>query len=69
MEFTTVIKGTDLKKRYSNFELSIPDLKIPQGLATALIGENGAGKTTLLNMLAGTRLDFEGDFTFFEKVM
>lgn len=67
MEFTTVIKGTDLKKRYSNFELSIPDLKIPQGLATALIGENGAGKTTLLNMLAGTRLDFEGDFTFFEK--
>ena len=67
MEFTSVIKGTDLKKRYSNFELNIPDLRIPQGLATALIGENGAGKTTLLNMLSGTKLDFEGDLTFFEK--
>jgi len=29
MEFTSVIKGKDLKKRYSNFELDIPDLKIP----------------------------------------
>ena len=67
MEFTSVIKGKDLKKRYSNFELDIPDLKIPQGLATALIGENGAGKTTLLNMLSGTRLDFDGELTFFDK--
>lgn len=67
MNYTTAVKGTNLVKEYKNFRLDIPDLEIPQGFATALIGENGAGKTTLLNMMSGIRLDFQGDFTFFEK--
>ncbi len=67
MNYETVIKGKNLIKEYKNFRLDIPSLEIPKGFATALIGENGAGKTTLLNMLAGIRLDFKGDLTFFEK--
>ena len=67
MNYTTAVKGINLVKEYKNFRLDIPDLEIPQGFATALIGENGAGKTTLLNMMSGIRLDFQGDFTFFEK--
>lgn len=67
MNYTTAIKGNNLIKEFKNFRLDIPTLEIPKGFATALIGENGAGKTTLLNMLAGIRLDFKGDLTFFEK--
>ncbi len=33
--------------------LSIPDLCIPGGRVTVLVGENGAGKTTLLRLLNG----------------
>lgn len=67
MNIECVIKGKNLKKDFRNFHLTIDDLKIPKGFATALIGENGAGKTTLLNMMAGIRLDFKGDFTYFDK--
>ncbi len=63
----SVIKIKDLKKGYKNFELSIPELSIPKGFATALIGENGAGKTTLLNVLSGIRLDYNGEIEYFEK--
>lgn len=60
----SVIEVRDLKKKYKGFELSIPELKLPKGFATALIGENGAGKTTLLNILIGIRLDFKGDIFY-----
>lgn len=60
-----VIRGTDIKKKYKGFELSIPEFKMPKGFATALIGENGAGKTTLLNILAGVRVDFKGELSYF----
>lgn len=66
-ETGSVIKAANLKKKYKGFELSIPDLQIPKGFATALIGENGAGKTTLLNILAGIRLDFKGEVAYFDK--
>lgn len=66
-ETGSVIKAVNLRKKYRGFELSIPDLQIPKGFATALIGENGAGKTTLLNILTGIRLDFKGDVTYFDK--
>lgn len=60
-----VIKGRDIYKKYKGFKLSVPQLGIPRGFATALIGENGAGKTTLLNILAGIRLDFKGEISYF----
>lgn len=67
MEFESIIEVKNLKKRFKNFTLDIPELKIPKGLATALIGENGAGKSTLLNSLAGIRLDYEGSIRYFNK--
>ena len=67
MEFTDVIRGTDIKKKFRNFVLDIPKLRIPKGFATALIGENGAGKTTLLNILAGIRLDHKGELVYFDQ--
>ena len=66
METKTVIDIKNVKKKFKGFELSIPDLQIPQGFATALIGENGAGKSTLLNILAGIRLDYKGELRFFD---
>lgn len=67
METNSVIKVTHLQKKFKGFELSIPEMQIPRGYATALIGENGAGKTTLLNLLSGIRLDFKGDIFYFDK--
>lgn len=64
-EIEEVISGRNLYKKYKGFELSIPKFGIPKGFATALIGENGAGKTTLLNILAGIRLDFKGEISYF----
>ena len=65
MEMKNVIEGKNIVKKFKNFTLDVPELEIPAGFATALIGENGAGKTTLLNAIAGTRLDYKGEFTFF----
>lgn len=62
-----VIEGNDLHKKFKGFAIDIPELKIPKGFATALIGENGAGKTTLMNMLAGIRLDYKGEISYFGK--
>ncbi len=65
MRYEDVITAQGLEKRFGKFELNIPELHIPKGFATALIGENGAGKTTLINILAGIRKDNEGDVTYF----
>ncbi|MCM1065302.1 MAG: ABC transporter ATP-binding protein [Eubacterium sp.] len=62
-----VIEAHGIKKKYKGFALDIPDLKIPAGFATALIGENGAGKTTLLNILAGILLQYQGEIRYFDK--
>lgn len=65
MNYTNAIEGKDIVKKFKNFTLDIPELKIPAGFATALIGENGAGKTTLLNILSGIRLDYSGSLGYF----
>lgn len=62
-----VITGSDIRKKFKGFTLDIPRLQIPQGFATALIGENGAGKTTLLNLLSGIRLDYQGEIQYFAQ--
>lgn len=59
------IQISGLHKKYKGFELSVPRLEVPEGFATALIGENGAGKTTLLNVLTGIRRDFKGKVSYF----
>ncbi|MCR4781316.1 MAG: ABC transporter ATP-binding protein [Lachnospiraceae bacterium] len=65
-EFKNAIHVSNVVKKYNSFELNINELCIPEGLATALIGENGAGKSTFLNIISGTRLDYKGTVNFFE---
>lgn len=67
MEFENVIYGKNIIKKYPNFELNVPELRIPKGFATAFIGENGAGKTTLIDILAGINLTYKGELTYFGK--
>lgn len=67
MKITHAITASDIRKKYKGFELDIPELHIPKGFATALIGENGAGKTTLINILAGIRLDYKGRISYFDE--
>lgn len=66
MEGQTILQIKNVIKRFKGFELNIPKLDIPKGFATALIGENGVGKSTLINILAGIRLDYKGELTYFE---
>lgn len=67
MKFSDIITGLNINKKLGDFVLDIPELHVPQGFSTALIGENGAGKTTLLNILSGIRLDASGTFSYFGK--
>lgn len=66
MKEQAAITMQSITKKFKGFELNIPALEIPEGFATALIGENGAGKSTLLNILAGVRLDYKGKLTYFD---
>jgi ABC-2 type transport system ATP-binding protein len=65
MNLEYAIEGKDIQKKYKGFVLDVSQVKIPKGFATALIGENGAGKTTLMNILAGIRLDYHGQLSYF----
>ena len=67
MSMEYVIKGENIEKGFKGFTLNVPELKIPKGFATALIGENGAGKSTLMNILAGIRLDHKGRIVYFNE--
>ena len=60
MNYENAIKGTNIQKRFKNFSLNVPELKIPKGFATALIGENGAGKSTLLRIINNVYAADEG---------
>ena len=40
-------------RRPSRFCLDVPELRIPRGSVTAVLGPNGSGKTTLLRLVAG----------------
>lgn len=64
-EFEAVVEVKDLVKKYKTFTLEIPELKLPKGFATALIGENGAGKSTLINITAGINLSYKGEVKCF----
>lgn len=62
------ISAKNIVKSYKSFTLDIPELNIPKGFTTVIIGKNGSGKTTLLNILAALYLDFSGDVTYFDKL-
>ena len=66
MNIGYAIQGENIKKKFKGFTLDVPKFEIPKGFATALIGENGAGKSTLMNILAGIRLDHEGNICYFD---
>lgn len=63
----SAVELKNVEKNFKNFKLDIPEMKIPRGFATALIGENGAGKTTLMNIIAGIRRDYKGELKYFGK--
>lgn len=69
MNVESVVRGSHITKEFKDFKLDIPSLEIPKGFATALIGENGAGKSTLINILAGIRLDYKGELSYFDGIM
>ena len=64
-----VIEMNNIYKSFKGFQLEIPQLQIPKGFATALIGENGAGKSTLLRILAGVCLDYKGELRYYDGSM
>ena len=43
-------------QRGGRFRLQVPDLQVPHGSVTAILGPNGSGKTTLMRLLAGLEL-------------
>lgn len=45
MTTKNAIEAAKITKELKNFTLDVENFAIPQGFATALIGENGAGKT------------------------
>ena len=47
------VQVQDLKKDYGGFVVKIPQLELPEGYVTGLVGKNGSGKTTLIRMLLG----------------
>ena len=68
MNTENIVKGSNISKKFKKFELDVPELKVPKGYVTALIGENGAGKSTLLNIMSGIRMDFKGKLNYFEDL-
>ena len=66
-EVKTAVSINNFSKKFKGFTLDVPCLKIPQGFATALIGENGAGKTTFMRMLLGLSKPTKGEIQLFGK--
>ena len=53
MNFEDVITGKNIEKSFGSFKLDVPELHIPKGFATALIGEN-AYRNNELNKFSDT---------------
>jgi tungstate transport system ATP-binding protein len=56
-----------LIKRYSSFELSIPELSLFEGEIFCILGPSGAGKSTLLRILNFLEVPEEGSITCLGK--
>lgn len=62
-----VIEVNNLKFKQNKFVLDIPNLQIPKGYITGLIGENGAGKTTLIYQLLNLTTPDVGEIRVFDQ--
>ncbi|WP_414049508.1 ABC transporter ATP-binding protein [Macrococcus animalis] len=62
-----VIEVNNLKFKQTKFVLDIPNLQIPKGYITGLIGENGAGKTTLIYHLLNLTTPDDGEIRVFDQ--
>ncbi len=61
----TVVRGTDLSRRYGSGDTAVDalrsvSLEIPRGHLTAVMGPSGSGKSTLMHILAGLDRPTEG---------
>ncbi|MCU7556491.1 ABC transporter ATP-binding protein [Macrococcus capreoli] len=62
-----VIEVRNLMFKQNKFVLDIPNLEIPKGYITGLIGENGAGKTTLIYQLLNLTSPDQGEIKVFDQ--
>ncbi|MGV2874318.1 ABC transporter ATP-binding protein [Macrococcus capreoli] len=62
-----VIEVRNLMFKQNKFVLDIPNLEIPKGYITGLIGENGAGKTTLIYQLLNLTSPDQGEIKIFDQ--
>lgn len=62
-----VVEINGLKKKFEDFKLDIPALKIHKGFITGFIGENGAGKTTTIKLIMNMLFPDEGNINIFDK--
>ncbi|MGK0554349.1 ABC transporter ATP-binding protein [Macrococcus capreoli] len=62
-----VIEVRNLMFKQNKFVLDIPNLEIPKGYITGLIGENGAGRTTLIYQLLNLTSPDQGEIKIFDQ--
>lgn len=63
------IETKNLKIRYKDKLIPIPDIVLEEGGKYALIGNSGCGKSSLLKVLTGEWCDYEGDVLVDGKVL
>ncbi len=61
----TVLKISNLSKRYGSFSLEGVNISIEKGKIAGFIGVNGAGKTTVIKLLAGLVIPDSGRIEYF----
>ncbi|NLD18256.1 MAG: ATP-binding cassette domain-containing protein, partial [Tissierellia bacterium] len=65
---TTVIKTTNLTKKYKNvYALKDVSINIEKGEIYGIVGKNGAGKSTLLKLLSGITEPTKGSVELFQE--
>ena len=61
----TILKVSNLTKRFSDFALQDVSLSLPGGAIMGMIGENGAGKTTMIRLILGLMKRDAGEVSLF----
>lgn len=61
------LMGVEKHFAKSDYRLSLPEMRIPEGYVTGFIGENGAGKTTVIKLLMNMLFLDAGTATIFGR--